>query len=86
MTDSGYSLTDEGLPLAGGPAVTSNDSIGLKTELSMKRRQDFPNVRAITGEELALQESLDEELGVEGAGSGVKRSSLHITIKHWLES
>ena len=46
----------------------------------MERGLKLANVGAVTGEECALKESLDEELRVECAGGRVEGSSLMIHV------
>ena len=51
-------LTDEGLPFAGGARVAGELVVGEEAEFAQEGRLDLADVRAIPGEERALQERL----------------------------
>ena len=64
--------TDERLPLARGARVARDVRIREQAELASEGRLDLADVRAVAGEERALEERLDEELRVERAGRRVE--------------
>lgn len=66
-------LVDEALPEAGGALVAGQDEVGLETELAGvgarargQGRGDLTGVVFGAGEEGALEQDLEEDLGVEG--------------------
>lgn len=58
------------------PGVAGDGKVGLETELSVKRGDDFTDVGTVSGEDITRQEGLHEELSVEGAGSRIEWSTL----------
>ena len=65
--------TDERLPLARRARVARDVGVREETELAAEGRLDLADVRAVAGEERALEERLNEELRVERAGGRVER-------------
>ena len=51
-------LTDEGLPLAGGARIAGDREVGLETHLTRVRGKDLAEVRAVAGEGDTLEQSL----------------------------
>ena len=58
MSDSGYSLTDEALPLASCARVTSKEEIRGETEFARDWGEGLASVGAVSGSNAALEESL----------------------------
>ena len=58
-----------------GRGVPSNSEVRLETELARVGGEDLPVVEAVPRSERAVEERLDEELGVEVRGRGVERSA-----------
>jgi len=70
-------LTDHSLPEACSAGILRYSKVRLETHFTSEWGDDFAWLGAVvgTGELSALQENLEEHLGIEGADGGVERSS-----------
>ena len=83
-------VIDVRLPETRSAGVASEFAVGLQTDLAAERRHDFALIRAVAGEEGALELSLNEELSVErerrrvegSAGDGGVDLPVHVYQHH----
>ena len=83
-------VVDVRLPETRSAGVARELAVGLQTNLAAERRHDLALVRAITGEEGALELSLNKELSVErerrrvegSAGDGGVDLPVHVRQHH----
>ena len=66
-------IFNKALPGACGSRVTGKFGVRLKADFTKKRGHNFTLISASPGEESSFQLSLNEELAVENAWSGIKR-------------